>query len=159
MAWWRDPTSESICLFVAYILPCQLVSSSCMRVSLSGSKCVSILLESTVIPKKGREIAGPSTFSNAKGTLRSSHVLVMMFKFCLQISEVGDPTVKKSSKSVAMKEGCTLLQNDPRQQISKNVLSSCGADLSPNNKQVSIYNLCFQCTYRQHMTISRMDGK
>ena len=61
-------------------------------------KRVSVLLETRIIPKKGREVAGPSTFSNAKGTPSCSHVLVMMFKFCLQIPKVGDPMVKKSSK-------------------------------------------------------------
>ena len=61
-------------------------------------KPASILLESRIIPKKGREVAGPSTFSNAKGTPSFSHVLVMMFKFHLQISEVGGLMVKKLSK-------------------------------------------------------------
>ena len=69
-----------------------------MHVSLSGGKRVLILLESRIIPKKRREVAGPLTFSNARDTPSSSHVLVMMLKFCLQIGEVGGPMVKKSSK-------------------------------------------------------------
>ena len=61
-------------------------------------KRASILLESRIICKKGREVAGPSTFSNAKDTPSCSHVLVLIFKFCLQIPKVGGPMVKKSAK-------------------------------------------------------------
>ena len=61
-------------------------------------KPATILLDSRIIPKKGREVAGPSAISNARGTPSSSFVLVMMFKFHLQISEVGSPMIKKLSK-------------------------------------------------------------
>ena len=67
--------------FGNFFLLCQLVNSYCMRVSLSGGKHASILLESRIIPKKGIGIAGPSIFSDARGTSSFSHVLVMMFEF------------------------------------------------------------------------------
>ena len=69
-----------------------------MHISLSRDRRASILLESKIIPKNGREVAGPSIFSNARGTPSSLHILMMMFKFVLQVSEVGGPIVKKSSK-------------------------------------------------------------
>ena len=66
---------------------------------MSSGRRVSILFESRIIPKNGREVAGPSTFSIARGTPSSLHVLVMMFKFVLQVSEVGGPMVKNNLSS------------------------------------------------------------
>ena len=52
-----------------YLLFCGLfLSLPTIRFSLSGGRHASILCESRIIPKNGREVAGPSIFSKARGT-------------------------------------------------------------------------------------------
>ena len=84
--------------FCSFFLSCKMVSSSHMHINLSYGRGASILLESKIIPKNEREVAGPSFFCMFRGSPSLSHVLVMILYFSLQISEVGGLMVKNSSK-------------------------------------------------------------
>ena len=84
--------------FCSFFLSCKLVSSSHMHISLSYGRGASMLLESKIIPKNGREVTWSSFFCKVRGSPSLSHVLVMILYFVLQILEVGDPMVKNSSK-------------------------------------------------------------
>ena len=69
-----------------------------MHISLSYGRGASFLLVSKIIPKSGRKVAGSSFFCKVMDSPSFSHVLVMILYFSLQISEVGGPMVKNSSK-------------------------------------------------------------
>ena len=70
-----------ICRLVAFFLRCQAVNSSLFLCSLSGGRCASILEASRNIPKKGRQVVGPSTFSRSRCTPSSLHTFLIMSKF------------------------------------------------------------------------------
>ena len=83
--------------FCSFFLSCKLISSSHMHISLSYGRGASMLLESKIIPKNGREVAGSSFFCKVMDSPSFSHLMVMILYFSLHILEVGGPMVKNSS--------------------------------------------------------------
>jgi len=50
--------------------------------SLSGGSLISIRFVSSMIPRNDSDVEGPSSLSDAKGTPKSAHRDVKMFRFC-----------------------------------------------------------------------------
>ena len=73
VAWWRVPTSDNICLFVAFFLGSHVVKSWFILVTLSVGSLISMYLVSNIIPKKDNDVVRPSNFSVASGTPSSAH--------------------------------------------------------------------------------------
>ena len=70
VACWRVPTSDKICLFLAFFLRSHVVNSCCILVSLSFGSIISILSVSNMIPRNDKDVEGPSSLSGAKGIPR-----------------------------------------------------------------------------------------
>jgi len=66
----RDPTREGISRFFAPVWSTHSATSFCDLTSFSCGNLASIVMVSKMIPKKGRAVDGPSTFSKASGTPR-----------------------------------------------------------------------------------------
>ena len=91
-------TVERISRFFAFLRVIHQAISSLNLPSLASGSLASILIVSSVMPKKGKVVDGPSTFSKARGTPKYLHIWVNISKLCWQIKEDGGPIVKKSSR-------------------------------------------------------------
>ena len=71
-----------------------------MRISDFCSEVIdaSMVVESRRIPKKVREVEGPSSFSGLVGELMRLHTPFIVSILCLHIGESGGPAVKRSSR-------------------------------------------------------------
>ena len=98
VACWSKPTKESISRFVAFFFSSQVDKVSLIRANLSPGSLISIRAVSKSIPRNEIVVDGPSTFSSANGTPRSSHKCVRMSRFCWHVLEFGGATVRKSSR-------------------------------------------------------------
>jgi len=98
VACWGVPTNVNICLFLAFFLGNQVVINCWILVSLLSGSLISMRSVSNMIPKKDKEVGGPSNLSNAKGTPKSAHKDTKVSIFYWQVSELGGPIVKLPSK-------------------------------------------------------------
>ena len=88
------PTSDSNSLFVAFFLGSQAFIISHVLESLSAGNLISMRQVSSMIPRKDKEVAGPSSLSVAKGTPRSLHNDVKMSTLYWHTWDSGGPIVK-----------------------------------------------------------------
>ena len=94
VAWWRVPTSDNICLFVAFFLGSHVVKSWLILVTLSVGSLISMHLVSNIIPKKDNDVVGPFNFSAASGIPSSAHKDKKILIFCWHRVDFGGPIVK-----------------------------------------------------------------
>ena len=92
------PMTDSSSRLVHVRLPFSSVMA--MRISDFRSEVIdaSMVVESRRIPKKVREVEGPSSFSGLVGELMRLHTPFVVSILCLHIGESGGPAVKKSSR-------------------------------------------------------------
>ena len=93
----NNPTRDKISRLVAFFLVSHDDTKVTMRLSLSAGKHASMLWVSNVIPKKGSDSDGPSTFSKARGIPSCAHTSLITSKFLWQIDDCGGPMRRKSS--------------------------------------------------------------
>ena len=74
VACWRVSTSDRICLFLAFFLGSHVFNNSWILASLSDGSLISMWLMSKIIPRKDRDVEGPSSLLVAKGTPNLSPV-------------------------------------------------------------------------------------
>ena len=94
VAWSRVPTSDRICLFLAFHLGSHVVKSCLILASLSAGSRISMCLVSNIIPRKDNDVERPSKFSDASGTPNLAHKDIKMLTFCWHTVESGGPIVK-----------------------------------------------------------------
>ena len=89
VACWRRPTKDKISLLVAFFLWSQVDSSCWIQCNLSPDKRISMRCVSKTIPRKVKEVVGPSAFSNARGMPRSVHICWIVSKLRWQVCAPG----------------------------------------------------------------------
>ena len=94
VACWRVPTSNRICLLLAFFLGSQVFNNSWILASLSGSNLISMQLVAKIIPNKDRDVEEPSSLSVAMGTPNSAHKDTSVSTLCWHTVEAGSPIIK-----------------------------------------------------------------
>ena len=99
IAWTKCPTSDSKwCLSLTTLASRNSFTIPCTMTSLAGGREVEIVAVFSSMPKKVREVLGPSVLSGASGTPSSLQVASVMANALRHSSVPGDPTNKKSSR-------------------------------------------------------------
>ena len=87
-------TRERISRFVAVFFPSHLVREALILSILSSGSLISMLTVSSMIPRKVREVDGPSIFFGASRTPKLVHNCMKVLRFCWHSGERGGPISK-----------------------------------------------------------------
>ena len=95
--WEREPISDSNSRFLQAFLPlhCAICSYNC--VSFSSGRRSSFLRESNLIPRKTKEVVGPTDLEGSMGRLTLSHIDCIIRVFFRHSLVCRAPTIRKSS--------------------------------------------------------------
>ena len=96
-AYVRWPIRDRRSLFEVTFLFNQRETMFLMSRNFCSGSLISILAESSKIPKKINRVVGPSILSMARGKPNFLQMLIRVLRFCLHSSVRGFPAVRKSS--------------------------------------------------------------
>ena len=97
LAYDSEPIRDKRSLFLHALKPLQRLSCSLISANFSEGNLRELSIESISIPRKVRDVAGPTDLDGSTGRPAHSHVVVMIFMFLSHSLESGGPIVRKSS--------------------------------------------------------------
>ena len=97
LAWDKTPISESRSRLRQALKPLHLARDSLILSSLSSGRLKVLLTESSLMPRKTMDVAGPTDFDGSMGSPTFAQVSSISCMFWRHSDESGAPNVRKSS--------------------------------------------------------------